>query len=120
MDDDFLLAATGRVLGLAGIAAIIIIVAATAVACLRLSRAAAPSLPNTWIAAGAAAVVFGQLFLAAGGVLGVIPETGVPVPLASGSGTSLLCSAVLLGLAARSSNSVRLAAIRQFPEAAEA
>jgi len=100
LDDDFLLAAVGRVLGFCGVVAVIALVGLAGWACLRPAIDQAPSGFGTWMGVGAGICLLLQLVLAAGGVYGLMPATGVPVPMATGSGTSLLVTAALLGLVA--------------------
>lgn len=50
------------------------------------------------LAAGVTAAIIGQMLINVGGMLGVLPLTGVPLPLISYGGTSLLVSMALLGL----------------------
>ncbi|MEK7202496.1 MAG: putative lipid II flippase FtsW [Patescibacteria group bacterium] len=50
------------------------------------------------LAAGITAAIIGQMLINVGGMLGVLPLTGVPLPLISYGGTSLLVSMALLGL----------------------
>jgi cell division protein FtsW len=100
LDDDFLLAAVGRVLGLSGMVAVVVLVTVAALASLRAAEGEQPSSAQGWIAYAAAALLGTQLLLAAGGVFGVVPATGVPVPFMTGSGASLLATGALMGLVA--------------------
>ena len=50
------------------------------------------------LAAGVTTAIIGQMLINIGGMLGVLPLTGVPLPLISYGGTSLLVSMALLGV----------------------
>ena len=50
------------------------------------------------LAAGVTAAITGQMLINVGGMLGILPLTGVPLPLISYGGTSLLVTMALLGL----------------------
>jgi len=50
------------------------------------------------LAAGVTTAIIGQMLINVGGMLGVLPLTGVPLPLISYGGTSLLVSMALLGV----------------------
>jgi rod shape determining protein RodA len=52
-----------------------------------------------YIATGVACVVGGQAVLNIGVVLGLVPTTGVPLPLMSYGGSSLVSTMAALGLA---------------------
>ena len=62
------------------------------------------------LAAGVTTAIIGQMLINVGGMLGVLPLTGVPLPLISYGGTSLLVSMALLGVltnASRETNEER-------------
>lgn len=63
-----------------------------------LATAAANSRYVKLLAAGITAAITGQMLINVGGMLGILPLTGVPLPLISYGGTSLLVSMALLGL----------------------
>ncbi len=50
------------------------------------------------LAAGITTAIIGQMLINVGGMLGVLPLTGVPLPLISYGGTSLLVTMAMLGL----------------------
>lgn len=100
LDDDFLLAAVGRTLGATGVFATVLLVALLAWACLLPAIDREPSGFGTWVGVGASVTVVLQLALAAGGVFGLVPATGVTVPMMTGSGASLLATYTLVGLVA--------------------
>lgn len=107
LDDDFLLAAVGRVLGFAGVVAVIGLVVAAAIACLRPLESPGPYGFRRWVSVSAAALIATQLVLSAGGVYGLLPATGVPVPFMTGSGASLVAISSLMGIAAAAQRTTR-------------
>jgi cell division protein FtsW len=58
----------------------------------------APDLFGKLIAAGVACLLFFQVFLNIGGIIGLIPMTGVPLPLVSQGGSSLIAFLIGLGI----------------------
>ena len=50
------------------------------------------------LATGITTAIFGQMLINIGGMLGVLPLTGVPLPLISYGGTSLIVTMAMLGL----------------------
>ncbi len=67
----------------------------------------APDMAGTYIVAGVASVLFFQVMVNVGMVVGFVPVTGIPLPLMSYGGTSVLFTFVAMGLV----NSVR---VRRF------
>jgi cell division protein FtsW len=93
---DLILAIVGEELGLVGTLAVV--AGFTAVAWAGFSIALAAKDPfGQRLAAGMTALVVGQAVLNFGGVLGVLPLTGVPVPLVSFGGTSLIVTLAGIG-----------------------
>ncbi|MEO9174670.1 MAG: putative peptidoglycan glycosyltransferase FtsW, partial [Gaiellales bacterium] len=93
---DMILAIVGDELGLVGTLAVV--AGFTAVAWAGFSIALAAKDPfGQRLAAGMTALVVGQAVLNFGGVLGVLPLTGVPVPFVSFGGTSLIVTLAGIG-----------------------
>ncbi|MBW3605494.1 MAG: rod shape-determining protein RodA [Actinobacteria bacterium] len=60
--------------------------------------AAAPDMLGTLLAAGGVAVIAIQVFVAVGMTVGLVPVIGLPLPLVSYGGTSLVASLAMIGL----------------------
>jgi cell division protein FtsW len=85
----------GEELGLVGLLVLLALYAALAWACFRIALAC-KDLFGKLLATGITAIVIGQACINAGAALGLLPLTGVPLPLVSLGGTSLVV--VLAGL----------------------
>lgn len=94
---DLVLAGLGEEIGGLGVLCTLLLLLLVGVGALRIARTADRDA-ETLLAAGLGAMVLGQTLLVAGGVLGLLPLTGMPVPLLSTSGSSLVSSAAALGL----------------------
>jgi cell division protein FtsW len=94
---DLILAITGEELGLLGILAVLAGFAAIAWAGFSIAVSAKDPFGQR-LAAGMTALVVGQAILNFGGVLGVLPLTGVPVPFVSFGGTSLIVTLAGIGI----------------------
>jgi cell division protein FtsW len=93
---DLILAIVGEELGLIGTLAVV--AGFTAIAWAGFSIALAAKDPfGQRLAAGMTALVVGQAVLNFGGVLGVLPLTGVPVPFVSFGGTSMIVTLAGIG-----------------------
>jgi cell division protein FtsW (lipid II flippase) len=102
--NDFIFAAIGEELGLVGATAIIITFLLMIGAGLRIAlRAERPF--EKLVATGLTAILGIQAFIIIGGVIRVVPLTGVTLPFVSYGGSSLLANYVLLALLMRISNS---------------
>jgi cell division protein FtsW len=94
---DFILAVVGEELGLVGTLVMLILFAVVAYAGLRLALGAAD--PFVRLASAAVTTWFVvQAVVNIGAVLGVLPITGIPLPLVSYGGTSLLSTLIALGM----------------------
>jgi rod shape determining protein RodA len=84
-----------------GLVASTLLLAAFAVIIWRLSRLAtrAPDDFTQFVAVGAAALISVEAFVAVGGNIGLVPVTGITLPLVSAGGSSLVAHLALLGLA---------------------
>ncbi|MFP3915882.1 MAG: FtsW/RodA/SpoVE family cell cycle protein [Actinomycetota bacterium] len=105
-ETDFIFAAVGEELGLAGSVAVL--------CCFALFLAAGFGIAlrsrdrfRTLLAAGLTFVVGLQTFLIVGGVLRVLPLTGITLPFMSYGGSALVGNFLLLGLLARASHEER-------------
>ncbi len=59
------------------------------------------------LAAGITTAIIGQMLINVGGMLGVLPLTGVPLPLISYGGTSLIVTMAMLGLLTNTSRETK-------------
>ncbi|MBO9577736.1 MAG: putative lipid II flippase FtsW [Microbacteriaceae bacterium] len=113
-DSDYIFAIIGEELGLVGALVVLVLYALMAIVLVRIARRARES--TTRIVTGGVLVwVVGQAFVNIGVVLGVLPVLGVPLPLISSGGSSLiavlLAIGVVLSLArAETQNAQRIAA----------
>jgi cell division protein FtsW len=94
---DYIFAVIGEELGLLGSMVVLLLYATLAYAGLRVARRTAD--PFARLAAAAVTVwIVGQAVLNIGYVSGLLPVTGVPLPLISAGGTSLLVTVFALGM----------------------
>jgi len=99
---DFILAAFGEELGMLGVVGILLAYLVLIGRGLRIAIERHDAFSQL-LAAGLTALIGLQVFVIAGGVLRLIPLTGVPLPLISYGGTSRLATAVILALLLRTS-----------------
>lgn len=98
-DSDFIFAIIGEELGFVGTALVIALFALLAYTGLRIARR--NSDPFVKIVASAATVwLVGQACINIGYVVGLLPVTGIPLPMISAGGTSLLITMAVFGLLA--------------------
>ena len=98
-DSDFIFAIVGEELGLIGAGILIVLFALLAYTGLRIARRNVD--PFVKIVASAATVwLVGQAAINIGYVVGLLPVTGIPLPMISAGGTSLLITMVVFGLLA--------------------
>jgi cell division protein FtsW (lipid II flippase) len=97
---DFILAAFGEELGMLGVAAVLLLYLVLVGRGLRIAVERHDAFEKL-LAVGLTTLVGLQVFVIAGGVLRLIPLTGVPLPLMSYGGTSRVASAVVLALLVR-------------------
>ncbi|WP_375490281.1 putative lipid II flippase FtsW [uncultured Jatrophihabitans sp.] len=96
-NSDFVFAIVGEELGLLGAMAVLALFALFAYAGMRVVRRSAD--PFVRLVAGTATIwVCGQAVINIGYVTGLLPVTGIPLPLISAGGTSLLVTFFLLGM----------------------
>jgi len=96
---DYIFAVIGEELGLVGGLVVLLLYATLAYSGLRVARRTAD--PFARLAAAAVTVwIVGQALLNMGYVSGLLPVTGVPLPLISAGGTSLLVTLFALGMLA--------------------
>ncbi|MDH6127914.1 FtsW/RodA/SpoVE family cell cycle protein [Kitasatospora sp. GP82] len=108
---DFILATIGEELGLVGLVAILLLYA------LLISRGFRTGIAlkdpfGRLLAIGLAAIVGLQVFVVAGGVLGLIPLTGMTLPFVAQGGSSVVTNWIIVALLVRMSDIAR----RPLPE----
>jgi cell division protein FtsW (lipid II flippase) len=94
---DFPLAALGEELGLVGVLGLLGLYLVVVERGLRIGAAAADDF-RALLAVGLSAVIAVQAFIIAGGVLKIVPLTGITLPFISYGGSSLLANALVVGL----------------------
>lgn len=94
---DFVFAIIGEELGLIGALAVVLLFVAVAFLGVRAASRAADRF-STLVATGITTWLVAQAFLNIGVVLGLVPNTGVPLPFISYGGTSLLVTMVGVGM----------------------
>jgi cell division protein FtsW len=96
-ETDFIFAIVGEELGLVGAVGLIVLFLTLLLVGLNVAFAAAPGYDRT-LAFTTTVWVVGQAFVNIGTVIGLLPITGVTLPLVSVGGSSLLITMVALGL----------------------
>lgn len=94
---DMITGIIGEELGLAGLLVLLALYAALAWVCFRIALNC-KDLFGKLLATGITALVIGQACINVGAALGVLPLTGVPLPLVSLGGTSMLVVLAALGI----------------------
>jgi cell division protein FtsW (lipid II flippase) len=103
VETDFIFAAIGEELGLFGTTAVLVAILLMVGAGLRIAmRADSPF--EKLLAAGLTTILAVQSFIIIGGVIRVVPLTGVTLPFVSYGGSSLVANYILLALLLRISN----------------
>ena len=103
VETDFIFAAIGEELGLLGSAAVLVTFMLMIGSGLRIAlRAEVPF--NKLLAAGLTAILAIQTFIIIGGVIRLVPLTGITLPFVSYGGSSLIANYVLLALLIRISD----------------
>ncbi|WP_369390602.1 FtsW/RodA/SpoVE family cell cycle protein [Streptomyces sp. CG1] len=105
-NSDFVFATFGEELGLAGIMAMLLIYGLIVERGLRTALAARDPFGKL-LAAGLASGMALQVFVVAGGVMGLIPLTGMTMPFLASGGTSVIANWALIGLLIRVSDTAR-------------
>lgn len=101
---DFIFAAIAEEFGLIGVAGVIVSFAVIALRGMRIALAHQDHPFHALMAAGFTTMLITQALMIMGGTLGVIPLTGVTLPLMSYGGSSLLASFIMVGLLLRLSS----------------
>ncbi len=104
---DFIFAVVGETYGFAGAALVLSLYALLIWRSLRI-LAMAKNLYGTLIAGGILAMLMFQVFVNVGMTIGIMPITGVPLPLMSYGGSSVLVTFICLGLLQSSHIQARL------------
>ncbi|MGH2858986.1 MAG: FtsW/RodA/SpoVE family cell cycle protein [Solirubrobacteraceae bacterium] len=96
-DTDFVFAAVGETYGFVGAALVLSLYALLIWRALRI-LAISKNLFGTLIAAGIVAMIMFQVFVNVGMTIGIMPVTGVPLPLLSYGGSSVIVTFLAVGL----------------------
>ena len=96
-DTDFIFAAVGETYGFAGAAVVLSLYALLIWRTLRILTMS-KNLFGTLIAGGTLAMLMVQVFVNVGMTIGIMPITGVPLPLMSYGGSSVLVTFIAIGL----------------------
>ncbi len=97
LETDFIFSAIAQELGLAGAAGVILLYLIFAYRGFRISMLASDGFSKL-LAAGLTAAVAIQAFIIIGGVVGLIPLTGITLPFVSYGGSSIVANFVILAL----------------------
>ncbi len=103
IETDFIFAAIGEELGLVGSTAVLIAFVAIAAAGLRIALSASDDF-GTLLATALSTLLAVQAFVIIGGVIRVVPLTGITLPFVSYGGSSLVANWVLVALLLRVSH----------------
>jgi cell division protein FtsW len=98
-DSDFIFAIIGEELGLIGAGVLLLLFALLAYTGLRIARRNVDPFVKI-VASGCTVWLVGQAGINIGYVVGLLPVTGIPLPMISSGGTSLLITMVVFGLLA--------------------
>lgn len=103
VETDFIFAAIGEELGLAGATAILVAFITIVIGGLRIAMSASEDF-GTLLATALATLIGVQAFVIIGGVIRVVPLTGITLPFVSYGGSSLVANYVLVALLLRISH----------------
>jgi len=106
LETDFIFSAIGEELGLVGAVGIILLYLIFTYRGLRVAVQAKQDFPRL-LATGLTSIFALQAFLIIGGVIKLIPLTGITLPFVSYGGSSIVANFVLLALLLRASDAVR-------------
>ena len=98
-ENDFIFAVIAEELGVVGCAVVVTLFAVLAYTGLRIARRVEDPFRRL-AAAGAIAWLVGQAFINIGGVIGLLPLTGVPLPFISVGGSALVVTLAAVGMLA--------------------
>jgi cell division protein FtsW len=96
-DNDFIFAIIGEELGLIGAIIVLALFVVLAISFIRIIRASTDTFQRV-VTSGVMIWVIGQAFVNIAVVLGLLPVLGVPLPLISAGGSSLIASLVGIGV----------------------
>lgn len=105
-NSDFILATVGEELGLTGMMAVLLIYGLIVERGVRISLAARDPFGKL-LAVGLSGAFGLQVFVVAGGVMGLIPLTGMTMPFLASGGSSVLANWALIGILLRISDTAR-------------
>jgi cell division protein FtsW len=97
--NDFIFAVIGEELGVVGCLVVLTLFAVLAYSGLRIARRCTNPYRKL-AAAGVTALIAGQAMINIAGVVGLVPVTGVPLPLISDGGSALVVTLALIGMLA--------------------
>ncbi|HRN29611.1 MAG TPA: putative lipid II flippase FtsW [Terrimesophilobacter sp.] len=97
-DNDFIFAIIGEELGLIGAVLVLVLFTALAIGFVRIIRASTDPFAKITVSA-IMAWILGQAFINIAVVLGLLPVLGVPLPLISAGGSSLVTTLLAIGIA---------------------
>ena len=113
---DFIFTSLGEELGLVGIAALLMLYCVLATRAMRSALAVRDTFGKL-LAAGLGFAIAWQVFVVVGGVINLIPNTGITAPFVSYGGSSLVANYALVALVLRVSNAARQPAVEKRPGA---